>query len=49
MALDITKKRMQMIASSTNQKTDFSIEELKNNKEVIGTKVVLHLPLQYIQ
>ena len=48
MALDITKKRMQMIASSTNQKSNFSIEEIKNNKEVLGTKVVLHLPIQYI-
>ena len=29
MALDITKKRLQMISSSTNQKADFSIEEIK--------------------
>ena len=48
MALDITKKRLQMIASSTHQKADFSIEEIKNNNEVVGTKVVLHLPIQYI-
>jgi pentatricopeptide repeat protein len=49
MALDITKKRMQMIASSTNQKADFSIEEIKNNNQVIGTKVILNLPIQYIK
>jgi pentatricopeptide repeat protein len=49
MALDITKKRLQMIASSTNQKADFSIDEIKNNNEVIGTKVLLHLPIQYIK
>ncbi len=49
MALDITKKRLQMIASSTNQKADFSIEEIKVSNEVVGTKVVLHLPIQYIK
>jgi len=49
MALDITKKRLQMIASSTNQKADFSIEEIIDSNEVVGTKVVLHLPIQYIK
>lgn len=48
MALDITKKRLQMIESSTNEKADFSIQELKDNtNEVIGTKVILKLPIQY--
>ena len=49
MALDITKKRLQMISSSTNQKADFTIEEIKNNNQVIGTKVILSLPIQYIK
>ena len=49
MALDITKKRLQMIESVTNQKADFSIQEIKNNNEVIGTRVILSLPIQYIQ
>ncbi len=49
MALDITKKRLQMIESVTNQKADFSIEEIKKNNEVIGTRVILSLPIQYLQ
>lgn len=48
MALDITKKRLEMIATSTNQKANFTIEEVKNNNGIIGTKVVLHLPIQYL-
>ena len=47
MALDITKKRLEMIEATTKQRTDFSIEELKNGSEVQGTKVVLNLPIQY--
>ncbi|MEK8180304.1 tetratricopeptide repeat protein [Flavobacterium buctense] len=50
MALDITKKRLEMIESTTKQKTEFTIEEVKNsNGEAIGTKVTLHLPIQYIK
>lgn len=50
MALDITKKRLEMIESTTKQKTEFSIEEVKNtNGEATGTKVTLHLPVQYIK
>lgn len=48
MALDITKKRLEMIASAAHQKADFTIEELKNNNQTSGTKVVLHLPIQYV-
>jgi tetratricopeptide (TPR) repeat protein len=50
MALDITKKRLEMIESTTKQKTEFIIEEVKNNNgETQGTKVTLHLPIQYIK
>ena len=42
-----TKKRLEMIEATTKQRTDFSIEELKNGSEVQGTKVVLNLPIQY--
>lgn len=49
MALDITQKRLEMIESTTKQKTDFTIEELKNEQlEILGTKVTLHLPIQYL-
>jgi len=50
MALDITKKRLEMIESTTKQKTEFKIEEIKSNpEEILGTKVTLHLPIQYIK
>jgi hypothetical protein len=49
MALDITKKRLDMIAASSSQKADVVIEELfPNNNGLKGTKVTLHLPIQYI-
>ena len=47
MALDITKKRLEMIAASTSKKAEVVIEEL--NGGTSGTKVTLHLPIQYIE
>jgi len=50
MALDITKKRLEMMEVSTSQKANVEIEENKNNQgEILGTKVVLNLPLQYLK
>jgi tetratricopeptide (TPR) repeat protein len=48
MALDITKKRLQMIESTTSQKAEVTINEIIENGQVLGTKVTLQLPLQYI-
>lgn len=48
MALDITKKRLQMIESTTHQKADFTIEEIVKENHINGTKVILHLPIQYL-
>ena len=48
MALDITKKRLEMIETSTTKKAKVEILEIKNEKdEVLGTRVVLNLPVQY--
>ena len=47
MALDITKKRLQMIAATTAQKAEVVIEEINNGGK--GTKVTLCLPLQFIK
>ncbi len=49
MALDIIKKRLEMITSSTAKEAHISIEELIDNGNVQGTKVQLNLPLQYIE
>lgn len=48
MAIDIIKKRLERIASSTAKRSSIKIEELIENNEVSGTKVILQLPLQYI-
>ena len=49
MALDITKKRLEMMEASTSRKANVEIEELKSvSCEILGTKVVLNLPIQYI-
>jgi tetratricopeptide (TPR) repeat protein len=48
MALDIIKKRLEMIASSTSKKATIEIEEIVENSTTKGTRVILELPLQYI-
>ncbi|NHN26092.1 histidine kinase [Flavobacterium jejuense] len=49
MALDIIKKRLEMITSSTGKKATMLVEEVSNNDNVKGTKVILNLPLQYVK
>ncbi|GEC77439.1 tetratricopeptide repeat-containing sensor histidine kinase [Flavobacterium aquatile] len=50
MALDITKKRLEMMEASTAQKANVEIKEIKSEQgEILGTKVILNLPLQYIK
>ena len=49
MALEITKKRLEMMETSSLQKANVAIEEMVNiDNQVIGTKVVITLPVQYI-
>jgi tetratricopeptide (TPR) repeat protein len=49
MALDITKKRLEMMEAFTAKKAQVSIDEIVDaNQMVQGTKVVLHLPIQYV-
>jgi LytS/YehU family sensor histidine kinase len=48
MALEITKKRLEMMETSTLQKANVTIEEIQNiHNQIIGTKVVITLPIQY--
>ncbi|HLA56752.1 MAG TPA: tetratricopeptide repeat protein [Flavobacterium sp.] len=50
MALDITKKRLEMMESVTSKKSQVEINEIKNESgETTGTKVILSLPIQYIK
>ena len=48
MALQITKKRLEMMEATTTQSASVTIEEILNsNNEAKGTKVVISLPIQY--
>jgi len=49
MALDITKKRLEMMQAFSSRASHVSIEEISDSAGVIlGTKVILNLPIQYI-
>lgn len=49
MALDITKKRLQMMQTFSSKVSYVNIEEINGpNGTILGTKVVLNLPIQYI-
>lgn len=48
MALEITRKRLEIIEATTAKKANVSISEIVENNVVVGTKVTLLLPLQYI-
>lgn len=48
MALDITKKRLEMMESVTQKTSKVEIKEITDdNGKTIGTKVILNLPVQY--
>ena len=48
MALDITKKRLEMMENVTNKTSQLDIEEITDeNGKSVGTRVVLKLPIQY--
>ncbi len=49
MALEITKKRLEIMEATISKSAQIEIKELQENNEVTGTKVTLRLPKQYIQ
>ena len=50
MALDITKKRLEMMEKTTLKKSFLTIDEVADaDGKIVGTKVVLHLPIQYVE
>jgi tetratricopeptide (TPR) repeat protein len=48
MALEITKKRLEIMEATTNKSAQIEIKELTTNNEITGTQVILLLPIQYI-
>lgn len=49
MALEITKKRLEIMEATISKSAQIDIKELEENNVVVGTKVILRLPIQYIQ
>ena len=48
MALEITRKRLEIIEATTARKANVSISEIVEDNQVAGTKITLLLPIQYI-
>lgn len=49
MALEITKKRLEIMEATISKSAQIDISETQQNGTVTGTKVTLRLPIQYIQ
>ncbi len=49
MALEITKKRLEIMEATISKSAQIEIKELEENNAVVGTIVTLRLPIQYIQ
>lgn len=49
MALEITKKRLEIMEATTNKSAQIDIQEIEKNNKIVGTCVSLRLPIQYIQ
>jgi tetratricopeptide (TPR) repeat protein len=49
MALEITKKRLEIMEATISKSAQIEIKELEENNAVTGTQVTLRLPIQYIQ
>ncbi len=49
MALEITKKRLEIMEAITLKSAQIDIRECEENGQISGTQVILRLPIQYIQ
>ncbi len=49
MALEITKKRLEIMEATISKSAQIDIKEITENNTVVGTEVTLRLPIQYIQ
>ena len=49
MALEITKKRLEIMEATISKSAQIDIKEVEENNIVVGTKVTLRLPIQYIK
>ncbi|MFC4164632.1 tetratricopeptide repeat protein [Epilithonimonas zeae] len=49
MAMEISKKRLETLEQLENKKIELSITELRDNEKVLGTQVLIKLPLEFIE
>jgi len=49
MAMEISKKRLETLEQLENKKIELSITELIDNEKVLGTQVLIKLPLEFIE
>jgi len=49
MAMEISKKRLETLEQLENKKIELSITELRDNQKVLGTQVLIKLPLEFIE
>ena len=49
MAMEITKKRLEIMEATILKSAQIEIKELVENNSIKGTRVTLKLPIQYIQ
>ncbi|MFC4686477.1 tetratricopeptide repeat protein [Epilithonimonas pallida] len=49
MAMEISKKRLETLEQLENKKIELSITELRDNEKILGTQVLIKLPLEFIE
>ncbi len=49
MAMEITKKRLEIMEATILKSAQIEIKEIEENNQIKGTRVTLKLPIQYIQ
>ena len=49
MAMEISKKRLETLEQLEHKKNELSITELRDGKNILGTQILIKLPLEYIK
>lgn len=49
MAMEISKKRLETLEQLENKKIELSITELRDNEKILGTQILIKLPLEFIE
>ncbi|OJX30223.1 MAG: hypothetical protein BGO86_15165 [Chryseobacterium sp. 36-9] len=49
MAMEISKKRLETLEQLENKKIELSITEIRDNEKILGTQILIKLPLEFIE